>query len=395
MQTKLLQSSERIYALDALRSVMMLLGIVIHGALTYMVTNNDLWPIKDTATSLLFDLTNGFIHSFRMPVFFVVSGFFCALLVYKKGADAMLINRVKRIVLPLLAGVLIVGPLETFALTFAEAKFEHASSPFRMGWGALAAGKFLPFLPGHLWFLYFLGVYALISRVLVMAFRRAPAVSSSVQKALTVILQHAGLRLTCVSLFFFLCLYWQQSPYLLTSFGWSLVPSIMATYFLFFGLGWCIYTTDSLTTMTRYPVLQLSIATLLLLVQLSVQAKTEWALILRITFSALNAPLFVFGFLALFLTCFAAYSPRMSYLAEAAYWVYIIHLPIIMFIVGLLADYPLPAVLKFAITFSATCIVALVSYHYLVRNTFIGLFLNGKVHKPKAQPPARLMPDTL
>lgn len=395
MHTDQLHNTDRIYALDALRSVMMLLGIVIHGALSYMVTKNDLWPLKDTANSLLFDLTNGFIHSFRMPVFFVVSGFFCALLVYKRGADAMLTNRVKRIVLPLLAGVLIIGPLETFALTFAEAKLTHAASPFRMGWNALAAGKFLPFLPGHLWFLYFLGIYALISRVLLMASGRATAFNSSAQKVLTVILQHAGLRIACLSLLFFLCLYWQQSPYLLTSFGWALVPSIMTTYFLFFGLGWCIYTTNSLATMTRYPVLQLSIATLLLLAQLSIQVKTEWALMLRIALSSLNAPLFVFGFTALFLRYVNKHSPRMSYLADAAYWVYIIHLPIVTLIVGLLADYPLPAVVKFAITFSATCFLSLVSYHYLVRGTSIGLFLNGKVFKRKAERQVQPVSDTL
>jgi uncharacterized protein (DUF983 family) len=68
---------------------------------------------------------------------------------------------------------------------------------------------------------------------------------------------------------------------------------------------------------------------------------------------------------------------------DAAYWVYIIHLPIVAFVPGVIAGIALPAVVKFAITFSVTAIICLASYKYLVRGTFIGMFLNGKVYKKK------------
>jgi glucan biosynthesis protein C len=68
---------------------------------------------------------------------------------------------------------------------------------------------------------------------------------------------------------------------------------------------------------------------------------------------------------------------------SSAYWVYIIHLPIVALIPGLLAWVPLPSGIKFVITFSVTSIFCFASYKYFVRGTFIELFLNGKMHKEK------------
>ena len=70
---------------------------------------------------------------------------------------------------------------------------------------------------------------------------------------------------------------------------------------------------------------------------------------------------------------------------DSAYWVYIIHLPIVSFIPGLQAGFALPAIAKFLITLLTTSVICLVSYKYLVRGSFIGMFLNGKVHKRKKE----------
>ena len=107
------------------------------------------------------------------------------------------------------------------------------------------------------------------------------------------------------------------------------------------------------------------------------------ALLVQQLLVAVSGSLFIFGFLALFLTYYSHYSPRLSYLMDAAYWVYIIHLPIAAFIPGLLAGVALAPIFKFAIVISITSVIAFTSYHYLVRGTSIGMFLNGKVIKRK------------
>ena len=75
----------RYFGLDALRGSMMMLGIVLHGATLYLSAPPVTMPIPtDRNNSCVFDLLFHFIHSFRMPTFFVLAGFFTALLVEKR-----------------------------------------------------------------------------------------------------------------------------------------------------------------------------------------------------------------------------------------------------------------------------------------------------------------------
>ena len=74
--------TERIHSLDSLRAIMMLLGLVLHSALTYNVTNHGhAWLLKDPeSTNIATDSIVFLIHFFRMPIFFLVAGFFGSML---------------------------------------------------------------------------------------------------------------------------------------------------------------------------------------------------------------------------------------------------------------------------------------------------------------------------
>ena len=71
------QQPRRYYAFDSLRAFMMLLGLVLHTALGYTTGSpSDMeLPYQDVQTSRFFDGLVSFIHIFRMPTFFVMSGF--------------------------------------------------------------------------------------------------------------------------------------------------------------------------------------------------------------------------------------------------------------------------------------------------------------------------------
>jgi len=382
-QTK--ASSERIYALDALRAIMMLLGIVIHASITYgSIDYGTAWSLKDPNNSLVFDIVVGFIHVFRMPVFFVAAGYFAALMFYKKGPRAMLLNRVKRILLPFLVGVLITYPLVVFAFVYSKAAFAGAVSPFSNALSIIVSGDFLPFNVVHLWFLYFLMMYAIVGWLFAMIFNKTTAFTTSANNAIKYVLQNFWLRILCMALLFFLCLYWMGTPYIKTNNTWSIDPATFITYFVFFGTGWMLYRTSSLANLKQYPVWLLSIAVLLFLISTFSPWPAElWVLNSKQALTAIYSSLFIFGFIALFLRYFNSYSPGLSYIMDASYWVYIIHLPIVSFVPGLLAGFALPTGLKFAITLSATAIFCFATYKHFVRGTFIGMFLNGKVHKQK------------
>ena len=87
----------------------MLLGIALHSALAYLAAGSG-WPVVDSATSPILDDVVAIIHGFRMPLFFVLSGFFAAMLWQKRGLRGLLKHRTKRILVPLGVGCLTVVP---------------------------------------------------------------------------------------------------------------------------------------------------------------------------------------------------------------------------------------------------------------------------------------------
>jgi glucan biosynthesis protein C len=89
----------RLVGLDAARGMLLVLGIVLHAANIY--TSGGKWVIADSQSHYDFDLLVGIIHEFRMPTFFWISGYFCALTLLRSGARKMLKRRVQRLVIPL------------------------------------------------------------------------------------------------------------------------------------------------------------------------------------------------------------------------------------------------------------------------------------------------------
>lgn len=374
------EHSSRIYSLDALRAIMMLLGVVLHSAVTF--TNSStikaVWPLQDPASShSFFDLLVAFIHTFRMPVFFVASGFFGALLLYKKGATFMLMNRISRIVLPFLAGVIIIYPLIVFAFTFSASAFAGHPSPGTYASDQIISLAFFPFKTAHLWFLYYLAIFSLISWLLSRIMLNVRAFRSLPDKFITRILRATGYRLITVSLLFFCCLSWQGIDSIKTNTTFEIDLPVLVTYFLFYGLGWMIYRGDVLQKIKSFGVAQLLLGTVLFFI-LILNKQPGGSLMMKQGLAAASCACFIFGFLAVFQKHFHRYSSRLRYIMDASYWVYIIHLPIVAFIPGLMVDLPLAAGWKFLITFSTTTIICFLSYQFLVRSTVIGVFLNGK-----------------
>ena len=383
MQHKDQAGNERVYALDALRGIMMLLGLVLHAASSYSSKSEwGTWRSKDPDNNFPFLVLVEYIHAFRMPVFFVAAGFFGALLFYKKGPKALLKNRWQRIVLPFIAGVLIIWPLVQTAFIFSIAAFKGVANPYSEVWQSIKSLGFIPFKMTHLWFLYFLALLALASYLLAMLFNKRTSFTVAFNNVTLVVLKNLWVRIVALAICYFLMLVWMGTAGIITSLTWIPNFIVLLLYFIFFGLGWMIFKTDSLQYLKTNSIAQLIAATLLFLAADFIPWQNSgWEYTVKQLLTALSGTLFIFGFIAFFLTYFHSYSKRLSYLMEASYWVYIIHLPIIAFIPGLMAGSGLPVFLKFIITLTVTSVICIITYKYFVRGTFIGMFLNGKVHK--------------
>lgn len=83
---------------------MVWLGIVQHVAVIH-VAGPSVLPWRDNKTTPAADLLAAFIHAFRMPVFFILAGFFVALLIAQYGPTATVKLRLHRPALPLAGAI--------------------------------------------------------------------------------------------------------------------------------------------------------------------------------------------------------------------------------------------------------------------------------------------------
>jgi peptidoglycan/LPS O-acetylase OafA/YrhL len=70
-------------------------------------------------------------------------------------------------------------------------------------------------------------------------------------------------------------------------------------------------------------------------------------------------------------------SPLVSWLADASYWMYLVHVPLVMVAQMVVRPWAMPADLKFLVVMALVTPVLLASYRYGVRHTAIGRLLNG------------------
>jgi len=69
--------------------------------------------------------------------------------------------------------------------------------------------------------------------------------------------------------------------------------------------------------------------------------------------------------------------PAVSWLADASYWLYLVHVPLVIMAQVIVRPWPLPAGVKFIVVVATVTPLLLASYRWCVRYTAIGRMLNG------------------
>lgn len=108
----------RYHGLDVARGVLMALGVVLHAANVY--AQDQTWLIGDTARHPFFDLLSDAIHVFRMPAFFLLSGFFAAMMLERHPPARFLARRLKRLAVPMIAAGVLLNGLQGFFFQSAQ-----------------------------------------------------------------------------------------------------------------------------------------------------------------------------------------------------------------------------------------------------------------------------------
>jgi hypothetical protein len=101
----------------------------------------------------------------------------------------------------------------------------------------------------------------------------------------------------------------------------------------------------------------------------------------------------IFAFVGASVRFLSDESPVNRYLADASYWIYLMHMTTIMFFITVLRPFDWHWSIKFAIYVLGSMPILIVSYHYLVRFSWIGAVLNGRRHsRPGKTPPSEAVP---
>jgi glucan biosynthesis protein C len=319
-----------------------------------------------------------------MPLFFLVSGYFALLLIEKQKLKGFIINRVKRILLPfiiflpltLVAVFVTVGwALDTMETNVPIVDFIMTKAPEEAGIDTM-----------HLWFLLNLFFFCLLLAILMFSM---PKLMVRFYNEVTV--KHVLLLLPILMI-----------PALLT------VPSVPHTppsklypqlwsfgfFGLFFLLGCVIrYRAELLDEIAQYAgiiwmvgvtscisfyyLLPEPLSTEEAISQMQTGISFSWHYLGLVLLEAIAAVYLSLALLLLARRYFSQPSRVMKYFMDAAYWIYIIHIPLLFWFQFLIIDSPMNFGFKFILSSGVVLLIGALSYHVLVRNTLIGKLLNG------------------
>ncbi|MCE4554113.1 acyltransferase family protein [Roseateles cellulosilyticus] len=398
-------NGERLHALDAVRSFALLLGVAFHATLSFIPgLPPGLWAMTDNSPSALLGDASFVMHSFRMTLFFFIAGFFGRLLHQRLGTRGFLANRAQRIAVPLVVGWLVLFPAIAFVWGLGMNKVFHGAPPampeMPQAFGAL------PLM--HLWFLYqLLWLYAavLLGRGVMARLDRGEALRGRVDRGVA-----AALRWPAAASMLGLPL-----ALLLVSLpGWfpwmgiptpdhSLVPELPATlaYGTAFSFGWLVHRAPGALSALRarwLPHLVLAIASsavclYVMKTQPPVGMAQQPLLVFALAFVA-SAWSWSFAVTGVALRFLSGHRPAVRYVADASYWIYLVHLPVVAALQVWVGDWPLHWAVKYPLVMLASLALLLLSYHALVRSTLIGQVLNGRRHPRQAVAPSPVAAPT-
>jgi len=370
----------------------MMLGIVLHGAIFYLTAPPPAMPgFVDRNNSAVFDVVLAFIHSFRMPTFFVVAGFFTALLVEKRGVVATYKDRARRVLAPFLAGVVTIMPLTVlFMIDFllAAGFGSHQLLPDLSALQALdrklrAMGAPQGQIPlVHLWFLYYLCFFYL----LIPACRLLTGYSLTHAARVGRVLE-SPLLFVPLALYTAATLWPYRSGQVYEGFIFLKphLPSLVY-YGSFFVFGYFIYHhRDFLRTLARgIPAWGLlagflfPLATWASALDAGVRGASFELHLAAVLANAACTWALIFLFIGGAQRWMDRDSPWIIYVSQSSYWVFLVHMPLVCLAGWWLVQFDLPALLKFLLVCGFTAVVAFLTFHYWVQKTWVSDFLHGR-----------------
>lgn len=386
-------NNPRLDYLDATRAFALVLGIVFHASLSFMPVFMG-WAVQDVSTSPLVTMFMTVSHSFRMEAFFLLAGFFSHLTFHRKGAGEFVRSRLLRIVVPFVVGWFVLHPLVISGFIMGSASLRGDVDVWAGLLGGFQTLSTLPsglFARSHLWFLYYLAMITALTLVVrglvnatgswqVAIVRRADCLVAWLANSPVFLVI---LAVPTAATLWFMRLWGMDTP------AQSLLPHLpsLAIYGGFFVLGWTLSRQRDLIsrfarlTPQRWILAGLGIAAILLLGEIERDPGHPHYFAAHVAYAvsyALTMWSLVFLTLGIFKKLCSRPNAFVRYVADSSYWMYLVHLPLVVWLQVAVAELPLHWTFKLALISTITIALSLFTYDLFVRSTFIGWALNGR-----------------
>jgi glucan biosynthesis protein C len=395
--------NDRLHALDAVRAFALLLGVVLHSAAAFLQDFPiSMWVDKPSAIAAVIYYT---IHMFRMSAFFLIAGFFARILVERRGVQGFMRDRGKRVGIPLLMFPLIQITI-ALGLVFGALlhgygfllSLQNLTPPPPPAGAAPAAavegGGGIDF--AHLWFLYYLLMFyalALGLRALMQHVDPKAAVAGVCDRLVAFLMSGLwGPVLIALPIAAYL---WQFN-------GWTewlglpaptkLLPNVagLIGYGIAFGLGWLLnrQVPRLLALQNSWWLYLLAAIALTVLCFNLIGTTPLWTgptlggnerIYYTLAYMT-GSWCWVFALVGAAVRFLSGPHPYVRYLADASYWIYLMHMTTIIFFLTLMRPYDWYWAIKLTIMVGGSLPLLLLSYHAFVRYTWIGALLNGRRH---------------
>ena len=381
---------ERLHGLDALRGGALLLGVVLHAAMAYFPTQ--IWVYADSQTSPGASGLFFAIHLFRMTTFFLIAGLFAHMMLSRRGVVGFVRDRLIRIAGPLVGLWWLVFGAIVGVLIWLAAIANGGTVPTNGPPPPPLTAETFPLT--HLWFLWMLLIFyavLLILRAPFAALDKSGAWGRGVDRLTGALIGPwtPALMAAPLALAFWLAPAWipffgiptpdtglVPNPVALTGFGTAFALGFLLDrrrdlLTRIAGL-WPVFTVVGLIAGAGSMVL-VGGPTPVLAPQADPALKAASAAAMAFAIQSVT-----FAVLSLSLRFASGHSAVRRYLADASYWVYIVHLPLVMVGQVMLRDLDAPWWVKLAAVVIGVLTVSLGTYELLVRHTVMGRWLNGR-----------------
>ena len=387
-------SAQRYHGLDFIRASMLLLGVVIHVAVSFVEgpAGSD-WPYRDPNTTPWAGFIVLAIHIFRMPVFFVIAGFFAALIQDRKGLIALARNRFFRIAIPFGVGWVLLFPIVNISFLVGILREFGSAADAQTAKSAIAVATLSnPWAnpqPIHLWFLYYLLMLYAIAVVIIPFSRFAPASLRTFVAQGTHALMQGRLRLLrmpIVVALTWLAMLPMQMPWIDTPSTFMPQWHVLVCYGFFFAVGWTMFLERGMIeSLKAWAGTRMSCGVIALVVSLALAASwlgslyngsdTASPTIQTLLFwsqasIAITVWLLIFGGVGLAERMLQRPNSIVRYFSDSSYWIYLVHLPICVLVVIALRDWNASGISKISAAVGISIAISILSYE-AVRQTVI------------------------